>query len=175
MNLKITYRIGSADDADIVIKQITVSKRHCELSWTEKDWELRDLDSTNGTFVDGIRINEVCKVNSNNKITLGRGVELSLPPTPSLPTPPSQANSNPVVASIDQAQLPKRESKPISSNLLVAAISFVVLSAFLGFVMFFRGGPDPSEGNDSGSAAASNSDKSIEQPKTGETKQAQTF
>ena len=173
MNLKTTYRVGSADDADVVIKQITVSKRHCELSWTGEDWELRDLDSTNGTFVDGVRITEVCKVNSNNKITLGRGVAVSLPPTPSSQTPISQTKPSPAFASIDSSPLPVRKGKPISTNLLVATICFVALSAFLGGFVFFRGGAGQSYGTGSDSETASKSDKLSELPKVVEAEQSQ--
>jgi hypothetical protein len=82
MNSKTIYKIGAADDSDIVIKQATVSKNHCELRWTEQGWQLRDLDSTNGTFVDGKRLTESCYVTEKQRITLGRDVPLTLPPEP---------------------------------------------------------------------------------------------
>ncbi len=79
---KSKLRIGSADDADIVIKQATVSRYHCELHWNSGAWELHDIGSTNGTFVDGVRITEVKRLAPKNVVTLGRGIPLEIPSPP---------------------------------------------------------------------------------------------
>lgn len=132
MNLKTHYQVGSADDADIVIKQTTVSKRHCELKWTEEaGWELRDLDSTNGTFVDGNRITDVCKVNSSNKITLGRGVELNLPPRPSPKTKPE-----PPLSELHQPSFRKPKPKVAASYLGLLSVGLTALTVGFGLFVF---------------------------------------
>ena len=41
---------------DIQIDDPTVSRQHASISFTSKKWVLVDLGSTNGTFVDGVRI-----------------------------------------------------------------------------------------------------------------------
>ncbi len=165
MNLKTTYRVGSADDSDIVIKQATVSKHHCELSWNGKDWNLRDLDSTNGTFVDGVRINADCIVNSKNSITLGRGVALALPPTPS-----PQTESKSAFMELDHRKLPKPKAKrkvaPSYTGLISMGLSAITVC--FGMYVFFRAGANPSKDRDLGAAAVSNSDERKTQPKTGE-------
>ena len=51
-----TFTIGSSDHNDLVIKDSTVSKRHCEILVEESGYLIRDLNSTNGTFVQGIRV-----------------------------------------------------------------------------------------------------------------------
>ncbi len=48
--------IGRADYNDIVINDSTVSTIHAKLQRREGIWVLVDLDSTNGTFVDGDRV-----------------------------------------------------------------------------------------------------------------------
>jgi len=51
-----TYTIGSGDHNDLVIGDSTVSKRHCEIIVEESGYQIRDLDSTNGTLVQGVRV-----------------------------------------------------------------------------------------------------------------------
>lgn len=165
MNLKTTYRVGSADDSDIVIKQATVSKLHCELSWNGNDWNLRDLESTNGTFVDGVRINADCIVNSNNSITLGRGVPLALPPTPS---PNKEAKS--AFANLDQPKSPepkaKRKAAPSYTGLISMGLSAATVC--FGMFVFFRAGGNPTKEGDRGATSVSSDDEKKTQPKTGE-------
>src|SRR5689334_18829817 len=45
-------RIGKAEDNDIVLSDETVSRVHCEILRDQKGHLLRDLKSTNGTFLD---------------------------------------------------------------------------------------------------------------------------
>jgi hypothetical protein len=49
-------RIGRAIDNDVVIGRQRVSRYHAQLRWVETSWLVYDLDSTNGTFVDGQRV-----------------------------------------------------------------------------------------------------------------------
>jgi len=51
-------RIGTADDNDVVLDDDTVSRRHLEIVRTDSGLQLRDLGSTNGTRVGGVRIQE---------------------------------------------------------------------------------------------------------------------
>ena len=49
-------RIGRAVDNDVAIDNQRVSRYHAQVRWVESDWLVYDLDSTNGTFVDGERV-----------------------------------------------------------------------------------------------------------------------
>ena len=51
--------IGSLDENDIVLKDGTVSRKHCVVVREGDFYVLRDLESTNGTFVNSARIREV--------------------------------------------------------------------------------------------------------------------
>ena len=51
--------IGTAEGNDLVLKDGAVSRFHCELTREAHGLLLRDLDSTNGTFLDGYRVREV--------------------------------------------------------------------------------------------------------------------
>ena len=52
-------RIGARRGNDVQISDAKVSGLHCEIRLDERGYRLRDLDSTNGTFVQGLRINDV--------------------------------------------------------------------------------------------------------------------
>jgi hypothetical protein len=49
-------RIGRAADNDLAIDNQRVSRYHAQARWIESDWLVYDLESTNGTFVDGERV-----------------------------------------------------------------------------------------------------------------------
>ncbi|MCB9691784.1 MAG: sigma 54-dependent Fis family transcriptional regulator [Alphaproteobacteria bacterium] len=52
-------RIGATPGNHIQLQDVTVSRRHAEISRTRDGIVLRDLGSTNGTFVGAVRIKEV--------------------------------------------------------------------------------------------------------------------
>ncbi len=74
-------RIGKAQDNDLVLTDDTVSRHHCELIRSPEGIHIRDLDSTNGTRVDGTRIREAT-VQPGSVVKVGE-VEISLRPAAS--------------------------------------------------------------------------------------------
>jgi transcriptional regulator with GAF, ATPase, and Fis domain len=50
--------IGKAPDNDLVLGDDTVSRHHCELVRTGDGIQVKDLESTNGTKIDGTRVQE---------------------------------------------------------------------------------------------------------------------
>ena len=50
--------LGSSNSADVRVRDRTVSKQHCEISVVGRGVAVRDLGSTNGTFVGGARVRE---------------------------------------------------------------------------------------------------------------------
>jgi ABC-type multidrug transport system ATPase subunit/ABC-type polysaccharide/polyol phosphate export permease len=74
-----TWLIGGDPRCDLVVDQPTVSGRHCRLSRTDEGFTLEDLQSTNGTFVNGQRIEGPTTVTKADTITLGRSVPLPWP------------------------------------------------------------------------------------------------
>ena len=50
--------VGSDPGADITLSDDTVSGRHCELGVRQERYVVRDLQSTNGTLVDGVEVLE---------------------------------------------------------------------------------------------------------------------
>lgn len=53
-----TIRIGTAPDNDIILKDRTVSRHHAEIRMTPQGLSLRDLGSTNGTYVNKLQVTE---------------------------------------------------------------------------------------------------------------------
>jgi DNA-binding NtrC family response regulator len=51
-------RIGSMDDNDIVLRDDTVSRYHCKIIQEDSGYVLIDLNSTNGTFINKVRVRE---------------------------------------------------------------------------------------------------------------------
>jgi hypothetical protein len=51
-----TVTVGRGDDASATIDDRRMSRRHAEVGFAGGRWRLRDLDSRNGTFVDGVQV-----------------------------------------------------------------------------------------------------------------------
>lgn len=75
--------IGSRPDCDIIVDQPTVSGRHCQIQFEDGQWQVKDLDSTNGTWVDGVRIEAVRDIDRGTPIRLGQTVYLDWQQVPS--------------------------------------------------------------------------------------------
>jgi S1-C subfamily serine protease len=65
-----SFVYGRSDSADFVIASDVVSALHCELTITGGSYRLKDLDSSNGTFVNGDRISEV-KLKPGDTVHMG--------------------------------------------------------------------------------------------------------
>lgn len=61
----------SQSDSDFIIKDDSVSKKHCEFSYEGGYYYICDLDSSNGTFVNGERIGKL-RIDTGDNIKIGR-------------------------------------------------------------------------------------------------------
>jgi EAL domain-containing protein (putative c-di-GMP-specific phosphodiesterase class I) len=68
------FVIGRKPEASLSISSPTVSREHAELTAIEQGLLLRDLGSTNGTYVNGTRINQPCTVHHGDLIQFGQMV-----------------------------------------------------------------------------------------------------
>ena len=63
--------IGRAPRADFIVDAALVSRVHCQLSAGAADLEVVDLESTNGTYVNGERI-ERATLRTGDKLAVGK-------------------------------------------------------------------------------------------------------
>ena len=63
--------IGRDVAADVLLCNDSVSRRHAEVLRTAEGWWVRDLESSNGTFVNGLRIDGEVQLGEGDVITVG--------------------------------------------------------------------------------------------------------
>jgi pSer/pThr/pTyr-binding forkhead associated (FHA) protein len=69
--------VGRAPRADFVVDAALVSRLHCRLTAGAEEIEIVDLESTNGTFVNGKRVDRKASAKAGDRIGVGR-VELEV-------------------------------------------------------------------------------------------------
>ena len=62
--------IGRRQDCDMCVPLMVISRRHCAINMDEGKLWIRDLDSRNGTFVNGEKIDEV-ELKAGDNIQIG--------------------------------------------------------------------------------------------------------
>ena len=67
---KMSTLIGRSKDCDLQVEDANVSRRHAELRREGSSWWLVDLDSTNGTELNGKRVQRM-QLDDGDTITLG--------------------------------------------------------------------------------------------------------
>jgi EAL domain-containing protein (putative c-di-GMP-specific phosphodiesterase class I) len=66
------FTIGRKAEASLCIPSPTVSREHAELTVVDRGLLLRDLGSTNGTSVNGVRIQQPCTVHHGDLVQFGQ-------------------------------------------------------------------------------------------------------
>jgi pSer/pThr/pTyr-binding forkhead associated (FHA) protein len=79
MSASKSWVIGSSPKCDVVITKPNVSRRHCKLIQDEGRFFLEDLDSTNGTFVNGEELEGPVQVTPDDRILLASNVPFPWP------------------------------------------------------------------------------------------------
>lgn len=64
--------VGRHDDCDIVIEEPYVSGEHAELTANAGQWFLRDLGSTNGTYLNGKLVEGYADIHPGDVVQFGR-------------------------------------------------------------------------------------------------------
>ena len=89
--------VGRALNSDIPVFDPTISRRHAELSLDESGVQVRDLGSSNGTYLNGARV-ETAHVSPGDVVTFGK-VAFRLKEVTPTPAPrPSLSGPSPVAA-----------------------------------------------------------------------------
>lgn len=67
-----SFLIGRSGDCDFQLKDDRVSRRHAQVFFDGRTWRVQDLNSANGTYLNGIRVKEE-PLPEKAEIELGRG------------------------------------------------------------------------------------------------------
>ncbi|MGO9600618.1 MAG: FHA domain-containing protein [Isosphaeraceae bacterium] len=89
--------LGRHDDCLIRVRSSQVSRRHCEIYEHDGTLMIRDLDSSNGTFVNGKRVLGQQALSPGDVLTIGTvtlSVDLLRPARESIQTPPVSAQKS---------------------------------------------------------------------------------
>jgi hypothetical protein len=72
--------VGRAPDVDVPVWDRSASRRHAHLDWRGDGWAIRDLESTNGTRVNGVRIgnSQVAYLRSGDRVEIGNHARLTV-------------------------------------------------------------------------------------------------
>jgi hypothetical protein len=62
--------VGRHPSCDLVISQLSVSRRHARLMFRDGRWIVHDLASTNGTTVNGLKVGR-CELRPGDRLALG--------------------------------------------------------------------------------------------------------
>lgn len=66
-----TVSIGRGEDCDLRVPLLSVSRRHCELTVTDQEIKVRDLGSSNGTYLNNNRISEEIVLKAGDRLAVG--------------------------------------------------------------------------------------------------------
>ena len=64
------YVIGRRSDCQIFVPDMRVSRQHARLWKDGEDWTLEDLGSNNGTFINGVRLQQATAIRAEDEITI---------------------------------------------------------------------------------------------------------
>lgn len=73
MKNKKVWTVGSESDNDIIREYEMVSGYHCRIHWDGHNWAVQDMESTNGTYINGVKIppSQIITFNMGDEISLG--------------------------------------------------------------------------------------------------------
>ncbi|MDX1510073.1 MAG: FHA domain-containing protein [Nitriliruptorales bacterium] len=64
--------MGRADEVDVLVDDPYVSDLHAELVQTDDGWAVRDLGSTNSTFLNGAKVTQPTLIGAGDQLRLGK-------------------------------------------------------------------------------------------------------
>ncbi|SEF58413.1 FHA domain-containing protein [Eubacterium ruminantium] len=63
--------VGRAENCEITIDDETISRQHFVIEYREGSFYIQDLETTNGTFLNGVRITHKRRLNQDDRIKVG--------------------------------------------------------------------------------------------------------
>jgi len=151
IRLKLRTRIGRERDNELVLTDPRVSRYHTLIELVAGQWIMRDLESANGTFVNGKPISEGHSLSPDDRITVG-DTELVFQPSrvsSSTGAPSHTPRPEPAPAPLPSSTSPRwRRSWIIGGGVLLSVVLVgIVFVALWGF------GQDGDQSSDAASVA----------------------
>ncbi|MGW5679586.1 FHA domain-containing protein [Streptomyces sp. NPDC003860] len=109
-----SYALGRDPQGDVVFEDARVSWRHASISWSGRGWVIEDHGSTNGTYVEGHRIQQT-EITAGSAVRLGNATD---GPRLGLSAPPASAVGSPAAA---QESVPAQPAQPAPAPYPAAA------------------------------------------------------
>jgi adenylate cyclase len=113
------FVVGRALSSDIPLFDPTISRRHAELMCGGDALELRDLGSSNGTFVNGARV-EQARARPGDTVTFGK-VSFHLTETAPV-VPPAGGNDFPTVPAAGSTIVRERVVRPATADIIAPVL-----------------------------------------------------
>ncbi len=142
---KQTVAIGSHPSNDVVLDDTTVSRRHATITRKPDSFELSDLGSTNGTFVNGGRVRKPIALKRGDEIKFGSARFAFVAASDPIPAPPRAARA------------PSRQGRGLATLAVMFIAGFAgvhyryeigpAASAIVGWISSRRSGSAPSAAN----------------------------
>src|SRR4051812_1150453 len=113
-----TVTLGRDTSNDICLADLALSRAHCTLAFDSKVWRVRDLKSSNGTYVNGIPVGDSA-LSNGDRPALGESIFLfmsdgALPPVLDSPASPIAYTTRIRIADTDYLRV---EQQPAASRI----------------------------------------------------------
>jgi hypothetical protein len=140
--------LGRVAGSDVVISDPEVSRRHASITWERGQPVIRDLGSTNGTFVNGVRLTGPQALRDGDTIGLGK-VQLGFQcpavagayPTVARPAPPPPAYAPPPSPPVEARRGPGGLSW-LALGLFGLAVVILLVVAAVGAYLYTQRGEE---------------------------------
>lgn len=63
--------VGRSSECDVVLDDHRASRHHSDIRWNGRQWEVVDRSSTNGTYVNGMRVHRPYDLRLGDRVTIG--------------------------------------------------------------------------------------------------------
>jgi pSer/pThr/pTyr-binding forkhead associated (FHA) protein len=165
--LRGTMRIGRSEDSEITLADAQASRHHAAISPEPGGFTAQDLNSSNGTFVNGKRLDEPRLLKDGDRLRVANTVlAFRWDSAPSIPSPATPRVTPPVAdyemlptteaawqtppAGVQETSTPKtvepRKGMSTGRILLGAGLVIVFLAVAAGAVYFLLGNPNGDKG-----------------------------
>jgi len=160
MGSKKVWIVGARDTCDIVIDEPTVSGEHCRLEFDDGRVFIEDLQSTNGTFINGERVYKKKQIHPDALVTLGRNVTMPMPSQLARPKSPPDLPHDSAQATGSSEEAPFPAHLMIAGGVGATVLLLIILFAIMAF-----------SGSSGGSQPVANNpdDVGLNDPSPGET------